>query len=71
MIAGYPWLGVDGRTTLISLPGITLEQGYKEDCMDILDTMVRDMRNGRLRRLGIGIQRSRRPAVVLLDIAEP
>lgn len=46
MIAGYPWLGVDGRTTLISLPGITLEQGYKEDCMDILDTMVRDMRNG-------------------------
>lgn len=46
MIAGYPWLGVDGRTTFIALPGITLEQGYKEDCMDILDSMLRTMRNG-------------------------
>ena len=46
MIAGYPWLGVDGRSTFIALPGITLEQGYKEDCIEILDTMIRDMRNG-------------------------
>ena len=46
VIAGYPWLGVDGRTTFISLPGLTLEQGYKEDCIDVLDTMIRDMRNG-------------------------
>ncbi len=46
MIAGYPWLGNDGRATFIALPGITLEQGYKEDCIDVLDTMVRDMRNG-------------------------
>ena len=46
MIAGYPWLGSDGRATFIALPGITLEQGYKEDCMEVLDTMIRDMRNG-------------------------
>ena len=46
MIAGYPWNGTDGRATFISLPGITLEQGHKEDCMDVLDTMVRDMHNG-------------------------
>jgi predicted glycogen debranching enzyme len=46
MIAGYPWMGVDGRSTFIALPGITLEQGYKEDCIEILDTMLRDMRNG-------------------------
>ena len=46
MIAGYPWSGTDGRTTFISLPGITLEQGYKEDCMEILATMIGDMRNG-------------------------
>ena len=46
MISGYPWLGVDGRSTFIALPGITLEQGYKEDCIEILDTMIRDMRNG-------------------------
>ena len=47
VIAGYPWFGVIGRQTLISLPGIALEQGYKEDCIDVLDTMVRDMKNGR------------------------
>lgn len=46
MIAGYPWFGVIGRQTLQALPGIVLEQGYKEDCFDILDTMLRDMRNG-------------------------
>ena len=47
VIAGYPWFGVIGRQTLISIPGIALEQGYKEDCIDVLDTMVRDMKNGR------------------------
>ncbi len=46
VIAGYPWYGVDGRSTFISLPGLTLEQGYKEDCMAVLDTMVGDMHNG-------------------------
>ena len=46
VVAGYPWYGVDGRSTFISLPGLTLEQGYKEDCMAVLDTMVSDMRNG-------------------------
>ncbi|MEE1098326.1 MAG: amylo-alpha-1,6-glucosidase [Alistipes sp.] len=46
MIAGYPWFGVIGRQTLQALPGIVLEQGYKEDCFDILDTMIRDMQDG-------------------------
>ena len=46
MIAGYPWYGTVGRDTLMSLPGIVLEQGYKEDCLDILDTMVARMHNG-------------------------
>ncbi len=46
MIAGYPWFGVIGRQALQALPGITLEQGYKEDCMEILDTMLRDMKEG-------------------------
>ena len=46
MIAGYPWDGTDGRITFIALPGVTLEQGHKEDCMEVLDTMVREMRNG-------------------------
>lgn len=46
MIAGYPWFGVIGRQTLQALPGIVLEQGYKEDCQEILDTMIRDMKDG-------------------------
>ena len=46
MIAGYPWYGTVGRDTLMSLPGIVLEQGYKEDCLDVLDTMVARMHNG-------------------------
>ena len=46
VISGYPWYGKAGRSAFISLPGLTLEQGYKEDCMDVLDTMVGDMHNG-------------------------
>lgn len=46
MIAGYPWFGVIGRQTLQSLPGVVLEQGYKEDCFEILDTMIREMQEG-------------------------
>ena len=46
VLAGYPWLGVIGRETFIALPGITLEQDHKEDCMDVLDTLVREMRDG-------------------------
>ena len=30
----------------MALPGITLEQDHKEDCIDALDTMVRDMQDG-------------------------
>ena len=46
LVAGYPWHGVSGRQTFVALPGITLEQDHKEDCMDVLDTMIRDMRDG-------------------------
>ena len=46
VIAGYPWHGVSGRQTFVALPGITLEQDHKEDCIDVLDTLVRDMHDG-------------------------
>ncbi len=46
VIAGYPWHGVHPRESFIALPGITLQQGHKEDCMDVLDTMVREMHDG-------------------------
>lgn len=46
VVSGYPWHGISGRQTFVSLPGITLEQGHKEDCIDALDTMVRQMQDG-------------------------
>lgn len=46
VIAGYPWHGVTGRETFISLPGITLRQNHKEDCMDALDTQTRNLCHG-------------------------
>ena len=46
VIAGYPWHGVSGRQTFVALPGITLAQEHKEDCIDVLDTCVRDMQEG-------------------------
>lgn len=46
VISGYPWHGVAGRQTFVSLPGITLQQNHKEDCIDVLDTEVRAMKEG-------------------------
>ena len=46
VIAGYSWFGPLTRDTFIALPGLTLTQGYKEDCMDALDTLVGDMQDG-------------------------
>ena len=46
VISGYPWHGVSGRQTFIALPGITLWQNHKEDCLDALDTQVRAMNDG-------------------------
>ena len=46
VIAGYPWHGVIGRQTFVALPGITLWQNHKEDCLDALDTQLRSMCDG-------------------------
>ena len=46
VVSGYPWHGVSGRQTFVALPGITLEQDHKEDCIDALDTQVRAMQDG-------------------------
>ncbi|MBQ8493703.1 MAG: glycogen debranching enzyme family protein [Alistipes sp.] len=42
VIAGYPWFGPFMEDTFMALPGLTLTQGHKEDCIDALDTAVRD-----------------------------
>ena len=46
VIAGYPWFGPFTRDTFMALPGLTLSQNHKEDCIEALDTLVRDMHNG-------------------------
>lgn len=46
VIAGYPWFGPFMEDTFIALPGLTLSQGYKEDCIDVLDTVVGDLKAG-------------------------
>lgn len=52
VVAGYPWFGRWGRDTFISLPGITLTQGDTESCRDVLNTMVREMKDGMFPNMG-------------------
>ncbi len=44
VIAGYPWFGTFMEDTFMALPGLTLTQGRKDDCIDVLDTAVRDLK---------------------------
>ena len=48
VIAGYPWFGPFMEDTFMALPGLTLSQGHKEDCIDVLDTAVRDFESSGL-----------------------
>lgn len=52
VVADYPWEGSDPRQTLVALPGIALEQGRTEECMQVLDRIAEDLRSGtdRIRR---------------------
>ena len=43
VVAGYPWFGSFLEDTFMALPGLTLTQDHKEDCIDALDTAVRDI----------------------------
>ena len=47
IVAGYPWFGVWGRDTFISLPGLTLSIGDFKQARAVLDTMSKRM-NGPL-----------------------
>ena len=47
LLAGYPWLTSQiAREAFMALPGITLEQQHKEDCIEVLDCVCRTLRNG-------------------------
>jgi predicted glycogen debranching enzyme len=52
VIAGWPWFGRWGRDTFIALPGITLTRGDVQACVDVIDTMTREMRDGLFPNMG-------------------
>jgi len=54
LAAGLPWFGRWGRDTLISLAGITLIQDDTKLFKDILDTLVREMKDGLFPNKGKG-----------------
>ncbi len=43
ILAGFPWFGRTGRTTFVSLPGLTLIHGDFITCKSVIDTMVAEM----------------------------
>jgi predicted glycogen debranching enzyme len=46
IVAGFPWLGVWGRDTFISLPGLTLAIGDNKTILEVLDTMLANFKDG-------------------------
>jgi len=43
VVAGFPWFGRSGRSTFVSLPGLTLVNGDTATCKAVIDTMVSEM----------------------------
>ncbi len=52
--AGYPWFGIWGRDTFISLTGLSLSRKDSKSTKTVLDTMVQELRGGLFPNLGIG-----------------
>jgi len=46
IIAGFPWFGTWGRDTFISLPGIALARPRLDLYRQVLDTQIRNMKDG-------------------------
>jgi predicted glycogen debranching enzyme len=44
--AGFPWCGTWGRDTFMALPGLTLTTGELSTALEVLDSMVAQMKNG-------------------------
>jgi predicted glycogen debranching enzyme len=44
VLAGFPWFGRSGRSTFVSLPGLTLVNGEFATCKMVIDTMVSEMK---------------------------
>jgi predicted glycogen debranching enzyme len=46
LLAGFPWLGVRGRDTLMALPGLTLSIGNTESALEVIDSLIVRLRDG-------------------------
>ncbi|MEX0986803.1 MAG: amylo-alpha-1,6-glucosidase [Bacteroidales bacterium] len=46
LLAGFPWLGVRSRDTFIALPGLTLTTGDTKSAIEVIDTMVKRIKDG-------------------------
>lgn len=54
IIAGFPWFGIWGRDTFISIPGLTLAIGDSKTALDVLDTMSAKLKEGLFTNKGTG-----------------
>jgi predicted glycogen debranching enzyme len=52
--AGFHWFGQWGRDTFIALPGLTLSTDHPETCKLVLDTMLKNIKNGLFPNIGKG-----------------
>jgi len=54
VMAGFPWFGRSGRSTFVSLPGLTLVHGDISTCKAVIDTMVSEMKGPLFPNFGSG-----------------
>lgn len=46
ILAGFPWSGMRGRETFMSLPGLTMSTGDLKAARQIIDTMLKKLKDG-------------------------
>lgn len=56
IIAGYPWFGVWGRDTMLSLPGLCFSNDQQARGLDILRSCAHHLKNGLLPNTFAGLQ---------------
>lgn len=56
VVAGFPWFGRWGRDTFISLPGLCLALDDSKLMLSVIDTMLKDFKDGLFPNLGSGAQ---------------
>jgi len=46
IMAGFPWNGIKGRDTFLSLPGLTLTTGLPNTALEVINTMIERQKDG-------------------------